>query len=45
MADKEPNEMEEPGIGRATAVAFARNGANVVVSGRRDETGEALVDD
>ncbi len=31
------------GIGRATALAFARDGARVVVSGRRDEEGEALV--
>jgi NAD(P)-dependent dehydrogenase (short-subunit alcohol dehydrogenase family) len=31
------------GIGRATAVAFARKGANVVVAGRRDEAGNALV--
>jgi NAD(P)-dependent dehydrogenase (short-subunit alcohol dehydrogenase family) len=30
------------GIGRATAVAFAREGAKVVVSGRRDEAGQAL---
>jgi NAD(P)-dependent dehydrogenase (short-subunit alcohol dehydrogenase family) len=30
------------GIGRATAVAFAREGASVVVSGRRDEEGKAL---
>ena len=30
------------GIGRATALAFAREGARIVVSGRRDETGEAL---
>jgi NAD(P)-dependent dehydrogenase (short-subunit alcohol dehydrogenase family) len=30
------------GIGRATALAFAREGARVVVSGRRDEAGEAL---
>ena len=31
------------GIGRAAAVAFARKGAKVVVSGRRDEAGHALV--
>jgi NAD(P)-dependent dehydrogenase (short-subunit alcohol dehydrogenase family) len=31
------------GIGRAAAVAFARNGAKVVVAGRRDEAGKALV--
>jgi NAD(P)-dependent dehydrogenase (short-subunit alcohol dehydrogenase family) len=31
------------GIGRATALAFAREGARIVVSGRRDEIGEALV--
>jgi NAD(P)-dependent dehydrogenase (short-subunit alcohol dehydrogenase family) len=30
------------GIGRATAVAFAREGARIVVSGRRDEAGHAL---
>jgi NAD(P)-dependent dehydrogenase (short-subunit alcohol dehydrogenase family) len=30
------------GIGRATATAFARQGAAVVVSGRRDKEGEAL---
>lgn len=30
------------GIGRATALAFAREGANVVVSGRREETGQQL---
>jgi NAD(P)-dependent dehydrogenase (short-subunit alcohol dehydrogenase family) len=30
------------GIGRATASTFARDGASVVVSGRRDEVGEAL---
>ena len=30
------------GIGRATAVAFAKKGARVVVSGRRDEAGAAL---
>lgn len=30
------------GIGRATAVAFAREGARLVVSGRREEEGQAL---
>src|SRR5207253_172170 len=30
------------GIGRATALAFAREGARIVVSGRRDEAGRAL---
>lgn len=30
------------GIGRATALAFARDGARVVVSGRRDDAGNAL---
>jgi len=30
------------GIGRAAAVAFAKTGAKVVVSGRRDEPGNAL---
>jgi NAD(P)-dependent dehydrogenase (short-subunit alcohol dehydrogenase family) len=30
------------GIGRATATAFARDGAAVVVSGRRDEDGKAF---
>jgi NAD(P)-dependent dehydrogenase (short-subunit alcohol dehydrogenase family) len=33
------------GIGRATAVAFAKKGAKVVVAGRRDEAGKALVDE
>ena len=32
------------GIGRATATAFARQGAAVVVSGRRDEEGKALAE-
>jgi NAD(P)-dependent dehydrogenase (short-subunit alcohol dehydrogenase family) len=31
------------GIGRAAAVAFAKKGAKVVVGGRRDEVGQALV--
>jgi NAD(P)-dependent dehydrogenase (short-subunit alcohol dehydrogenase family) len=30
------------GIGRATALAVARDGARIVVSGRRDEAGQAL---
>ncbi|KAA1004046.1 glucose 1-dehydrogenase [Paraburkholderia panacisoli] len=30
------------GIGRATAIAFAREAANIVISGRRDEAGQAL---
>lgn len=33
------------GIGRATAVAFAREGACVMVSGRREEAGRALADE
>jgi NAD(P)-dependent dehydrogenase (short-subunit alcohol dehydrogenase family) len=33
------------GIGRAAAVAFAKKGAKVVVAGRRDEAGKALVKD
>lgn len=31
------------GIGRATAIAFANEGASVMISGRRDELGQALV--
>ena len=31
------------GIGRATAFAFANEGARIVVSGRRDEAGHALI--
>src|SRR2546423_12140568 len=31
------------GIGRAAAVAFAKKGAKLVVAGRRDEAGKALV--
>jgi NAD(P)-dependent dehydrogenase (short-subunit alcohol dehydrogenase family) len=30
------------GIGRATAIAFAQDGAHVVVSGRRDKEGQEL---
>src|SRR5260370_2637896 len=30
------------GIGRATAVAFAREGARIVVSGRHDDQGQKL---
>lgn len=33
------------GIGRATAVAFAREGAKVVLSGRREEEGLAVVEE
>jgi len=33
------------GIGRAAAVAFARQGAKVVVAGRRDEAGAALAEE
>jgi NAD(P)-dependent dehydrogenase (short-subunit alcohol dehydrogenase family) len=33
------------GIGRATAIAFAKRGATVVVAGRRDEAGKALVNE
>jgi NAD(P)-dependent dehydrogenase (short-subunit alcohol dehydrogenase family) len=31
------------GIGRAAAIAFAKKGSKVVVAGRRDEAGKALV--
>ena len=31
------------GIGRAAAVAFAKKGAKVVIAGRRDEVGKALL--
>ena len=31
------------GIGRATAVAFAKEGARIVIAGRRDEAGQKLV--
>jgi NAD(P)-dependent dehydrogenase (short-subunit alcohol dehydrogenase family) len=33
------------GIGRATAVAFAKEGAKVVAAGRRDEAGKELVEE
>ncbi|MER5910915.1 SDR family NAD(P)-dependent oxidoreductase [Streptomyces sp. NPDC001982] len=33
------------GIGRASAVAFAKKGANIVVAGRRDEVGKALAEE
>jgi NAD(P)-dependent dehydrogenase (short-subunit alcohol dehydrogenase family) len=51
---QELRKMEKPvvlitgaltGIGRATAVAFAKKGANVVVSGRRDDAGAALAEE
>ena len=33
------------GIGRATAVAFAKDGARIVVSGRHDEAGHSLAEE
>src|SRR6266850_5653459 len=33
------------GIGRAAAIAFAKKGAKVVVAGRRDEAGRALIEE
>jgi NAD(P)-dependent dehydrogenase (short-subunit alcohol dehydrogenase family) len=33
------------GIGRATAIAFAKQGARVIVSGRREEDGNRLADE
>ncbi len=33
------------GIGKATAIAFAKEGAKVVVSGRREAEGDALVNE
>ena len=33
------------GIGRATAVAFARDGARLVLSGRHEDAGQALADE
>src|SRR5579859_8072604 len=33
------------GIGRATALAFAKEGARIVVSGRRDEAGQGLAEE
>jgi NAD(P)-dependent dehydrogenase (short-subunit alcohol dehydrogenase family) len=33
------------GIGRATAIAFAKKGAKVVLGGRRDEAGKALANE
>jgi NAD(P)-dependent dehydrogenase (short-subunit alcohol dehydrogenase family) len=33
------------GIGRAAAIAFAKKNANVVVAGRRDDAGKALVEE
>ncbi|MCW2935501.1 MAG: glucose 1-dehydrogenase, partial [Actinomycetia bacterium] len=33
------------GIGRASASAFAKKGAKVVVAGRHDEAGQALAEE
>src|SRR5664279_4392372 len=33
------------GIGRATALAFAKEGAQLIVSGRHDDAGQALADE
>lgn len=33
------------GIGRATALAFAQQGAKIVISGRRDDAGKALAEE
>ena len=33
------------GIGRATALAFAKEGARIVIAGRRDQAGQELVDE
>jgi NAD(P)-dependent dehydrogenase (short-subunit alcohol dehydrogenase family) len=33
------------GIGRATALAFAKEGAQLIVSGRHDDAGRALADE
>jgi NAD(P)-dependent dehydrogenase (short-subunit alcohol dehydrogenase family) len=51
-ADREDHNMRNPvvlitggltGIGRAAAIAFAKRGAKLVVAGRHDEAGKALV--
>ena len=33
------------GIGKATAIAFAREGAKVVITGRREKEGKAVVNE
>jgi NAD(P)-dependent dehydrogenase (short-subunit alcohol dehydrogenase family) len=54
VTTKEHEAMDNPvvlitgaltGIGRATAVAYAKQGANVVVSGRHDGPGKALAEE